>query len=237
MKKIFNSQIVFILIALLFAACEQKKDQERTAAKTQNGQKQNTEIIQDTALIKEMAKENNISEDSAKQVIKNLTALAETNKPIIPAEKAKLLAPKKVDATIKTEAKGMSTETITKLGAAMCNCMQPLEKELKPADIALMESVSAKFNMDMAKDTAAMKKFQKENSKEMMQFGFIFMRMQKYFKDGSETKMCMDKIDIEFGQKDAKPTSVEAALLADVLEKNGCKFLATMNRLASQKMQ
>jgi hypothetical protein len=129
-----------------------------------------------------------------------------------------------------------NTVDIQGMAKELCDCMKPIENELKPEDKAHIEMMMGKMNKDLMKDSVAMKKFQKENQADIMKMGFIMMRLQKYFAKGSATTICSKAIDEKYGTEKTKPTKEQTALLADALQQNGCIFMATMMKISGEKM-
>ncbi len=171
--------------------------------------------------------------NNASEVLPSTVAAPTVKDPALP----KVDTPTKVKTEEKkAEKKEKSTEEIAQtdysaMAKEMCQCFADVEKELKPADIALMESFSKKVNKDMATDTAALRRIMKENQKEVFALGMVMFRMQKHLKPDSPAKICLDEKGKQYKMKNKKLSEQERNTIASALETQGCKLLATIFRL------
>jgi vacuolar-type H+-ATPase catalytic subunit A/Vma1 len=132
--------------------------------------------------------------------------------------------------------KAIANTDVQNMAKDICACMQPVEKELTPEDINVINSIAKDFDKDMLRDSVAAEQFKAQHQTEMFKMLAIFMRVQKHMKPGAPAFDCMQEKKAKYGNIGRKPNKAESIALAQALDKSGCKLLSALNKMGVSKM-
>jgi hypothetical protein len=171
-------------------------------------------------------------------VVKDTNKIVVSNEIEKPAQpKLDTVTVKKVNGKAKTDEKKEAekeerAESLKNMAKDLCECMQPVEKELTPKDIEVLNNFAKDANKDMLGDSAALASFKQSHQKELFALMGVFMRLQKHMQKGAPAFSCMETKKQAYGDIGKNPTKL---FIAKELEKNGCKFLAAINKMGMSK--